>query len=82
MQTRWNDGNFTGNLNAMVWMASATVRRYLHTLVSGNPECDWLTWVRVNHLPPRMDRVLVLGAGSGWLERALAEREGIGSIGL
>jgi SAM-dependent methyltransferase len=80
MQTRWNDGHFTGNLNAMVWTASATVRRYLHFLVSGSPECDWLTWVRANHLPPRVDRLLVLGAGSGWLERALAEKDGIGSI--
>jgi len=80
MQTRWNVRNFTGNLRAMVRMASATVRRYLHSLVSGSPECDWLTWVRANHLPPRVDRVLVLGAGSGWLERALAEKDGIGSI--
>jgi len=80
MQTRWNDGHFTGNLNAMVWTASATVRRYLHFLVSGSPECDWLTWVRANHLPPRVNRLLVLGAGSGWLERALAEKDGIGSI--
>ena len=80
MQTRWNDGQFTGNLNGMVWTASATVRRYLHTLVSGSPECDWPTWVRANHLPPRVDRLLVLGAGSGWLERALAIKDGIGSI--
>ena len=80
MQTRWNDGHFTGNLNAMVWTASATVRRYLHFLVSGSPECDWPTWVRARHLPPRVDRLLVLGAGSGWLERALAKKEGIGSI--
>jgi SAM-dependent methyltransferase len=80
MQTRRNDGHFTGNLNAMVWTASATVRRYLHTLVSGSPDCDWLTWVRAKHLSPRVDRLLVLGAGSGWLERALAKKEGIGSL--
>lgn len=80
MQTRWNDGQFTGNLSAMVWTSSATVRRYLHSLVSGSPECDWLTWVRANHLPSRVERLLVLGAGSGWLERALAEKEGIGSL--
>src|SRR6266508_1437578 len=80
MQTRWNDGEFTANLNSMVWTASATVRRYLHTLVSGSPDCDWLTWVRAKHLPPRVDRLLVLGAGSGWLERALAKKDGIGSL--
>jgi SAM-dependent methyltransferase len=80
MQTRWNDGKFTGGLHGMVWTSSATVRRYLHFLVSGSPECDWPTWVRANHLPPRVERLLVLGAGSGWLERALAKKEGIGSI--
>lgn len=80
MQTRWNDGKFTGGLHGMVWTSSATVRRYLHLLVSGNPECDWPTWVRAKHLPERVERVLVLGAGTGWLERALAKKEGIGSI--
>jgi SAM-dependent methyltransferase len=80
MQSRWNDGQFTGGLHAMVWTASTTVRRYLHFLVSGNPNCDWLTWVRAHHLPARVDRLLVLGAGSGWLERALARKDGIGSI--
>jgi SAM-dependent methyltransferase len=80
VQSRWNDGHFTGNLNGMVWTASETVRRYLHFLVSGSAECDWPTWVRAHHLPPRVDRLLVLGAGSGWLERALATKKGIGSI--
>src|SRR6266542_3017382 len=80
MQSRWNDGRFTGGLSGMVWTASPTVRRYLHVLVSGSPDCDWPTWVRAKHLPPRVDRLLVLGAGSGWLERALAKKEGIGSI--
>jgi SAM-dependent methyltransferase len=80
MQTRWNDGRFTGGLSAMVWTSSETVRRYLHFLVSGDPDCDWLTWVCTHHLPDRVDRVLVLGAGSGWLERALTKRKGLGSI--
>jgi SAM-dependent methyltransferase len=80
MQTRWNDGKFTGGLHGMVWTSSAIVRRYLHRLVSGTPECDWPTWVRARHLPERVENVLVLGAGSGWLERALAKKEGIGSL--
>ena len=80
MQTRWNDGRFTQNLDAMVWTASPVVRRYLHRLVSGSPECDWPTWVRAKHLPDRVDRLLVLGCGSGWLERALAQKYGIGEI--
>ncbi len=77
MQTRWSDGHFTGTLDDKVWTASPVVRRYLHTLVSRTPECDWPTWVRAHHLPSRVDRVLVLGCGSGWLERALARKEGI-----
>ena len=80
MQTRWNDGKFTGGLHGMVWTHSATVRRYLHYLVSGTPECDWATWVRHHHLPEKVDRILVLGAGSGWLERALATKPGVGSV--
>jgi SAM-dependent methyltransferase len=80
VQTRWNDGRFTENLGGMVWTASATVRRYLHFLVSGSPECDWVTWVRAHHLPTSVGRLLVLGAGSGWLERALAKKDGIGAI--
>lgn len=80
MQTRWNDGRFTKNLDAMVWTASPIVRRYLHRLVSGSPDCDWPTWVRAKHLPPSVDRLLVIGCGSGWLERALARKEGIGAI--
>jgi SAM-dependent methyltransferase len=80
MQTRWNDGRFTQNLDGMVWTASPTVRRYLHWLVSGSPECDWPTWVRAKHLPPDVNRLLVLGCGSGWLERALAQKTGIGEI--
>ncbi len=80
MQTRWNDGRFIQNLDTMVWTASPVVRRYLHRLVSGSPECDWPTWVRAKHLPDRVDRLLVLGCGSGWLERALAQKPGIGEI--
>ena len=57
-----------------MWTASPVVRRYLHSLVSGDPGCDWLTWVEHAHLAPRLDRALVLGCGSGWLERALALR--------
>jgi SAM-dependent methyltransferase len=80
MQTRWNDGRFTQNLDGMVWTASPIVRRYLHRLVSGSPDCDWPTWVRAKHLPQDLNRLLVLGCGSGWLERALAQKTGIAEI--
>lgn len=74
MQTRWDDGQFTAHLELLVWTASPVVRRYLHALVSGDPNCDWLTWVEAAHLPAEGGRALVLGCGSGWLERALAGR--------
>lgn len=79
-ETRWDDGRFTAHLESLVWTASPVVRRYLHALVSGDPACDWLTWVEHAHLPPRLDRALVLGCGSGWLERALAGRGRFRSI--
>lgn len=80
MNSRWNDGLFTSHMEKLVWTASPTVRRYLHLLVSGRPECDWVTWVESNHLPQRVDRALVLGCGPGWLERALAARGRFRSI--
>jgi SAM-dependent methyltransferase len=78
--TRWDDGRFTSHLESLVWTASPVVRRYLHALVSGDPGCDWLTWVEDAHLSPDLDAALVLGCGSGWLERALAGRGRFRSI--
>ena len=78
--TRWDDGQFTAHLELLVWTASPVVKRYLHALVSGDPNCDWLTWVEAAHLRPGLDRALVLGCGSGWLERALAQRGRFRSI--
>lgn len=72
--TRWNDIAFSGHMASLVWTSSSVVRRYLHRLVSGDPDCDWVTWLEYKHLPPAVDRALVIGCGSGWLERALAER--------
>jgi SAM-dependent methyltransferase len=80
IQNRWDDREFTAHLELLVWTASPIVKRYLHALVSGDPNCDWLTWVEAAHLPPRADRALVLGCGSGWLERALAARGRFRSI--
>ena len=78
--TRWDDGRFTSHLELLVWTASPVVRRYLHALVSGDPDCDWLTWVEHAHLSPNLNAALVLGCGSGWLERALAGRGRFRSI--
>ncbi|HZI66650.1 MAG TPA: class I SAM-dependent methyltransferase [Thermoanaerobaculia bacterium] len=79
-RTRWDDGTFTAQLESLVWTASPVVRKYLHVLVSGDPACDWLTWVTHAHLGSDLDRALVLGCGSGWLERALTEKGRFQSI--
>jgi SAM-dependent methyltransferase len=80
MTTRWNDGDFTMGMEKLVWTASPVVRRYLHTLISGNPDCDWPTFLEQRHLPSQVESALVLGSGSGWLERGLAERRRFRSI--
>jgi len=80
MDTRWNDRAFTSHVENLVWTASPVVRRYLHRLVTGHPDCDWVTWAEWKYLPPSVDRALVLGCGSGWLERALAGRGRFRSI--
>jgi SAM-dependent methyltransferase len=80
MQTRWNDARFKVRLESLVWTSSPIVRRYLHTLVSGRPDCDWVTYVTWRHLSSAADRALVLGCGSGWLERGLAQRNRFRSI--
>ena len=71
-ETRWNDGAFTTQLESLVWTASPVIRRYLHRVATGDPAVDWLSGVRFRYLPAVVRRALVLGCGSGWLERALA----------
>jgi 2-polyprenyl-3-methyl-5-hydroxy-6-metoxy-1,4-benzoquinol methylase len=78
--SRWDDAHLSSAIEAKVWTASPTVRRYLHRLASGHPDCDWPTYVRANHMPASVDRVLVLGCGSGWLDRALWMKGGIRSV--
>jgi SAM-dependent methyltransferase len=79
-ESRWNDGTFTTQLESLVWTASPVVRRYLHRLATGDPGCDWLTAIRARYLPAIVRRALVLGCGSGWLERALADKGGVRDI--
>jgi SAM-dependent methyltransferase len=75
-----DDDQLPAHLELLVWTASPVVKSYLHALVSGDPNCDWLTWVEAAHLPERASRALVLGCGAGWLERALAGRGRFRSI--
>ncbi len=79
-ESRWNDGAFTTQLESLVWTASPVVRRYLHRLATGDTACDWLTAVRAQYLPAVVRRALVLGCGSGWLERALLDKGGVREI--
>jgi SAM-dependent methyltransferase len=63
-----------------VWTSSRVVREYLHERVSGNPGCDWVTWMLHRHATGENLRALVLGSGEGWLERALAAHPRIASV--
>jgi len=60
------------DLRRPVWLPSEALRRHSNRTASGDPEVDWLTHVRRRHfaVPPR--RLLVLGAGEGFLEVSLA----------
>jgi SAM-dependent methyltransferase len=69
---RWQDRAFTADLSQIHWMASPVVCQYLNRRASGSPDCDWLTSMFSRYIHDRGHRVLVLGCGDGWLERAIA----------
>jgi SAM-dependent methyltransferase len=82
---RWSDQRFTAELENIFWMASRWVRGHLNRRASGDPRCDWLTWFLGRYAARRRAlgakrRFLVLGCGTGWLERRLAEWPTIGAI--
>lgn len=62
------------------WVPSAALQRHLNRTATGRPDCDWLSHVRAEHLPRRVERTLIVGCGNGFLERALVRHEGIGTI--
>ncbi len=62
------------------WVPSSALQRHLNRTATGDPEYDWLSFVRREHFPRRLERVLVLGCGNGFLERALVRNEGVGTI--
>lgn len=62
------------------WVPSAALQRHLNRTATGDPRKDWLSNVRSEHLPRQIPRTLVLGCGSGFLERAFARFEGVGAI--
>ena len=70
--TVWNDEEHSRHLAAANWMAHTSVLMHLNERATGDPARDWLSswahrWFAGNDL-----RVLVLGCGEGWLERAIA----------
>jgi SAM-dependent methyltransferase len=77
---RWGDSNFTHTLASTSWMASTAVLMHLNERATGDPARDWLSswahrWFVGEHL-----RVLVLGCGEGWLERAISSRPFVAHI--
>ena len=62
------------------WVPSAALQAHLNRTATGNPDLDWLSFVRSAHLPARIPRTLVLGCGNGYLERALSRHSGIEHI--
>lgn len=71
--SRWDNAAFGQHLATRVWTASDVVRRYLHTLASGNVDIDWWTSVAGRNAGA-LDPLLVLGSGAGGIERLAVER--------
>ncbi len=69
---RWNPSEFTDSFPDLFWTRARVIREYLHETASGNPRCDWVTWMLHRYAVGKGLRVLVLGSGDGWLDRVLA----------
>jgi len=77
---RWGDDGSSTETARLHWMASLVIQGYVNQRVTGDPFCDWLTWSRNRWLRHTGTRVLVLGCGEGWVERALAADPRVGVI--
>jgi SAM-dependent methyltransferase len=78
--TVWNDASHADLLAHTTWMANTAVQMYLNERATGDPARDWLSsWAHRWFVGDGL-RVLVLGCGEGWLERALAEWPFVGRI--
>jgi SAM-dependent methyltransferase len=54
----------------VAWTDSVVVqRRYIHPTISGNPDENWLIWVKRQFFPEPVDLALTLGCGDGAVER-------------
>lgn len=71
--TVWNDAAYAERLAHTNWMANTAVLMHLNKRATGDPARDWLSsWAHRWFVGDDL-RVLVLGCGEGWLERAVAE---------
>jgi SAM-dependent methyltransferase len=69
---RWGSPEFTHTLAEIGWMASTAVLMHINERATGDPARDWLSAWAYRYFVGRNLRVLVLGCGEGWLERAIA----------
>lgn len=70
--TVWNDEEFSRRLAHANWMSNVAVQMHLNERATGDPARDWLTVWGHRWFVGDALRVLVLGCGEGWLERAIA----------
>lgn len=71
--TVWNDEDHARDLAHSTWMANVAVLMYLNERATGDPARDWLSSWAHRYFVGDALRVLVLGCGEGWLERAIAQ---------
>ena len=70
--TVWNDAQFAERLAHANWMGNTAVLMHLNERATGDPARDWLSSWAHRWFAGDALRVLVLGCGEGWLERAIA----------
>ncbi|HYC90243.1 MAG TPA: class I SAM-dependent methyltransferase [Thermoanaerobaculia bacterium] len=71
--TVWNDAEHARDLAHNTWMANTAVLMHLNERATGDPARDWLSSWAHRWFVGKDLRVLVLGCGEGWLERAVAQ---------
>lgn len=69
----WGSADYTHRLGEVSWMASTAVLMHLNERATGDPARDWLSAWAHRYFVGQDLRVLVLGCGEGWLERAVSE---------